>query len=329
MPKPPVDTVVQGIFQSDLIIKSAIIGALNEALANPDLLDYVFVSMPKDEITNQVYGINEVNQAKKWFQNTNIKILHDVQVTKAEWPCVSISLLDSVEAEFTLGDIHYQPYEGAFDDFPLIINKFKPTSYSPSTGMMRIPSSALGDVVLDGAMVVIDNNGKDHPVVEVLDTDLISLIPGTIADFSNCMIRDANPGLSTPIESINNKETYQLTLAVPGEPIHLIYLHSILTFMLNRRKQDLLEARGFERSTMSSGKVERFQPTENETVYTRTINIVGFCRQTWVKDNKQVIQGVNTTLTVGDDGSGPPGLNDDGQDPTDSDLWTVDADIMI
>lgn len=333
LPEPIQNTSVRGIFQGDVIIKSAIIAALAEARTLPWVLDYTFANLPQDTLTNTQYGQADVEMAKKWFLSTDVPIVMDLRLDKATWPVIAISLLDSVESEFSLGDVHYVPYEGTFADWPIIAGPFTPTSYSPSTGMMRIPDAAIANVVMDGGMVLIDAAGRAFPVREVLDTDLVSITPNTLADFKTVIIKDGNPGLITPIESVRNRESYQIMVLGDAESTHAIYLHSILYFMLNRKKETLLEFRGFDRSTISSGKVERFQPAENQVVYGRTINLVGYVQQSWIKDNKQVIQGVSIGapgggLTVGLNGSSGPGLNDKGVPATPEDSWTVDHDVL-
>lgn len=58
-------TEALGIHQSDVIIRTAIVAALADLRANPWLLDYVFASLPKDEMTMKDYGEKSVEKAKE------------------------------------------------------------------------------------------------------------------------------------------------------------------------------------------------------------------------------------------------------------------------
>jgi hypothetical protein len=274
-----VSTEALGIFQPDLVLRSAIIAALKDIRENPWLIDYVFRSLSEDALTAGTYGEAEIAQAKKWLLNTDFPVFMATRLDESKLPCISIALMESAETEQTHGDIHYQPTE-----------------------------------VVEG----------DSP----------------------------NAGMVVTLESIAFRETYQIAAHVQGESFYLTYLHSLLVFILaGRYKQSLLEARGFERSTISSSQFLRNDNFGTENVYSRFINITGYVRQYWPKYISKKISNVFVTpvivpppgggpvtptpadssellITFGVEGSNGPGIDETGASQTSDDAWGVDSDAM-
>jgi hypothetical protein len=95
------------------------------------------------------------------------------------------------------------------------------------------------------------------------------------------------------LESVEFRETYEIGCHAHSEPAYLTYLHSILIFILLRYKEELLEARGLTRTSISSGPVMVNQSFQiSQPVYTRMTTLAGFVHQYWPKFFTGVIQGV-------------------------------------
>lgn len=321
-----------GVFQSDLIIRSAIIAALKDMRDNPWLLDYVFRSLADDDLTNKAYGEKEIAQAKKWFLNTDIPVFMSTRLDETKLPCISINLMESAEAEETHGDTNYITHEDTVADYPILIGPFSPDSYDAATGIMVISNTDLGGVDLSIGMEVVDADGTKFPITEVLDSNTIVLTPGVDGDFSKTLIKDPSASLTVTLESMQLRETYQIGCHVQSESFFLMYLHSIMVFCLaGRYKQALLEARGFERSTISSSQFLKNDTLGVEIAYSRFINITGFCRLVWPKFVGTKVKNVNSSgISFGLAGSnGPPGINDAGVTQTVEDSWGVDEDALL
>ena len=277
-------TEALGIQQSDIIIRGAIIAAINDLRANPYLLDYAFASLPADTLTAKEYGIAEVAKAKDWFQHQEIKVFLNVNFNNVQFPCISIALANSVEDDTTLGDVHYQPQEDTDINWPLFAGPITPVSYTTTTGVLVFSKESLGGLILAPGMLVVDKTGQQYPIVDVPDyTTTVAIAKGTVADFTDCSIRPARPAQVTSIESAAYKETYSLGCHADSESVHVTYLHSILVFALLRYKETLLEGRGFERSTISSADLRRDDETLPEMIYSRYVTITGYIRQAWPK----------------------------------------------
>jgi len=284
-----------GIFQSDIIIRTGLTSAIADLRANPWLLDHIFASL-RDDITSNVYGEKEIRQAKDWFSKTDIPVVMDYRMDDMEGNCISISLVESTEAENTLADVHYQPTEDVEADWAPLTPSFTPVGYSIATGMMKLPEDIGDGLVVTTGMSVVDRVGVSHPITDVIDRYTIKLAAGTSAEFTNAVIKGTQPRLVQELESQSFKESYRIGVHAHGEPFHLTWLHSIVVFCLLRYKQTFLEARGFERSVISSNPFAKNEAMGRENFWTRFISITGYVRQSWPKSQ---VQRVLSTFSEG------------------------------
>ena len=291
LPLPETLTRILGIHQSDIIIRSALEAGLADLRANPVLLDYVFASLPQDVLTWKEYGEKDVQEAKKWFLSTHIPISVVPRMNESKWPQITIDLLESSEVvpEAIIGDVNYDPEDNGML-WPELTPKFTPKSYVPSTGIVTldVPTEAY----LGAGMFIVDRQGKPHEILEVFDEKTFKINPLTVADFRGSVLKGHRPNWKISVESSSFKETYRIGVHCQGELIHLTWLHSIVQFALLRYKQVLLEARGFERSTIASTQMARTESFEAENIFTRFITISGYVRQFWPKTFAPVIDGV-------------------------------------
>lgn len=320
MEKLPTEAI--GIHQSDLIIRSALISALDDIRLSPWLLDYVFASLPKDSLTASEYGQREVDNAKKWFLSTKIPVFMSTRIDDPALPGISITLVESSEAEQTLADLHYVEHQDDDRLWPALTDLFTPVEYNPTTGVMKLPDSITLVVVV--GMQVLDRSGRAHAVVEVGDSDgTIKIEPCLQADFRDAVIKGQRPTGLIHFESVKMKETYAIGCHVQGEQVFLTYLHTLIVFALLRYKASLLEARGFERSTISSSDFRRNDAFENELTFSRHINITGYVTQVWpaATSQKATTVDIRSIKVIG------AGVSPSDVDPSDS-LWTGDQDAL-
>jgi hypothetical protein len=330
LPLPSSVTEALGIHQSDVIIRTAIIAGIADLRANPWLLDYVFKSLARDQLTLADYGERDISQAKEWFLKTDIPVFMNTRIDAAKLPCISIGLQESVEAEATLGDVHYVPSERSDAVWPVLIGPFTPAAFNAGSGLMKVPAAALGTKVLTPGMVLLDSAGREYPVLEVLDDDTIAIAPNTVADFRTTCLKGARPQFLTELESLSFRETYQIGCHAQGEAVHLTYLHSIIVFLLLRYKQALLESRGFERSTVSSSNFMRNDAFENELVFSRFVTITGYVRNYWPKAFSEGTEAITGPLGISTGGAaGESFVTDTGEPPSGDETWLADEDTLL
>lgn len=278
------NTECQGIHQSDVLIRAALVNGIAELRRQPWLLDYVFASLPQDKLTAKEYGEKEVEQAKKWFLRTEIPVMMNYRVDEPVAPSISIALLESGECEETLGDVNYKPVEETVGDWPMLAGPFSVESYSSATGQVTLPEEVGKELVVVEGMILIDDVGQEHPIIEVVDRRTVFVQKGLNVRFSKACIRSEKPTHTIQLESLNFRETYQLGCHASAEPAHLLYLHSIAVFIMLREKQELMEKRGFERSTITSAQVAQNPNFEGkEIVWSRFVNVTGYVRNFWPK----------------------------------------------
>lgn len=283
--KPNFDTTeAVGIHQSDIIIRTALVEAIADLRANPYLLDYCFASLRRDDLTSQTYGQKEIDQAKRWFLRTDIPVVMDYRFDSPDYAMISISLVESVETDVTLGDVHYVPSETSEATWPALAGPFTPTAWDPTTGQLTLPEDVSNALLVTNRMQIISKTGVSYPIVGVIGREIIQVDIGTNDDFRGATIRGNNPRLVQQVESLNFRETYRVGAHSHGDPFYLTWLHSIVVFCLLRYKQTLLESRGFERSTISSSQFAKDLRFGNgENAWTRFVNVTGFVRQSWPK----------------------------------------------
>ena len=327
----PDKTKILGIFQGDVIVRTAIIEGMRRLYSDPDLLHSVFESLAQDDMTLKEYGESQIKQAQRWFLENKVPVHLSVRVANMNLPCITIALRDSIEADQTHGDVNYETQESTVGDWPPLTKPFTPTSYSTITGMMQLPQDTCADVIVAPGMYIVTRNGNQYVILDELDDGLIAIQPGTIDDFTGCVLKGAQTKYVTTIESVTFKETYEIGIHTQGEPVNTIYLHSIIKFLLLKYKQDLLEARNFERTTLASSDLRRNMEMENELAFDRFITMTGFCRQWWPKKKSERIQVINSSLVVApaiifetpstDDTNEP--LTDQGLPPNGDTSWAV------
>jgi hypothetical protein len=285
---------VKGIYPSDLIIGSAINTALQRLRDDPSLVDDIFAKFTDDDMTSQQYGQSYIDQAKKWFLSTNVPVSMTYRVDEADCPIITIGLQESTEAEQTHSDVHYVPEEDLDDtNWPPLTQKFDVVQYAASSGLIVLPASVTSTVMPAIGMSILDAEGRAYPLIEILDDETVAIAPMTIASFRGAVLKGPRSKLVSNVESVNFRETYVVGCHVMGESSHLSYLHSIVLYSLLRYKQDLLEGRGLERTTLSSAEFRRNDLTGNELMFSRAIIVNGFVRQSWRKNKLERIQKID------------------------------------
>jgi hypothetical protein len=303
---------ILGIHQSDLIIESAINIALQRLRDNPELIDDIFASLRVDETTKGEYGDSYIARAKAWFLKTETPVFMSYRLDGPKLPCISIGLQESTEAEQTHGDVHYVPEELTEANWPMLAGPFNPVDYVPSSGIVVLPPEVVSSVVVSTGMWLVDTAGREYQIIEILDDDTVAITVDTVAEFrANTYLKGSKPRLISKIESVNFRETYVIGCHVQNGSTFLTFLHSIVLYSLMKYKQELLEARGLERTSLSSSDFRRNDLFENEIVYSRAIILNGFVRQSWRKSTDQRLESVTSQVEASvEDEAGVPVYED-------------------
>jgi hypothetical protein len=286
-----------GIPYGDLLIKNAIKAGLDDLKKNPFILDYLFLWPVNDPLTYSEYGEVERTRGKQWFLNTELNVMMDYHVDDPKFPLISVSLQSSLEDTATLADINYDTEDtveaSEITVTPnIVLGPFTPSTYDPTTGIVALPNTLNTDNVFKNMVYVDPTNNKGYIIREVLNSLQFQIDSGISANFSNSYVAPIDAFYVTSLESVQFRQTYSIKCFAQGEIVNLLYLHSILEFVLLRYREVLLEARGFERSSISSGPMYQFQDPGVEMTFGRDVTLTGFVRATWPKAITAKLNGI-------------------------------------
>jgi hypothetical protein len=298
-------SLVEGVFPDDLLIKSTLEHGLKELRENQWELSLVFAALTKDPVTFALYGEKERQRAIEWFNNTQISVLWDLRLAADKIPSVSYSIQSCEQTEETLADAHYDMSEDRTAEWEAVTAQLQP-NYIPATGLVTIDESALQGPITEG-MMLVTKTGTQYAILEVASINQFFIAKNLITDLNGSYVKTGSPSLVSGIESDRFKETLKIGCHVSGDPITLTYLHSIVFYILLKYRKTLLEARGFERSTISAGpymRDDRFQIGADQC-FTRYINLVGTVTMTWAATQVKKIQTVTGSLDAVSAGTNP------------------------
>jgi hypothetical protein len=260
--------------------------------ANPWLLDYVWAWQKYDSLTKDKYGQKEIDQAKKWFMSTELPVfLFGFQDT-TQAPSITIQLAGTDPEYVTLADIHSTPFteiDRPDGQWPALTSALNPV-YELSTGKVTLLSDP-GIIIVPGQKLFL-NNSTAYEILEVDSNSVFYIEPGLVLDLSDSVIKSNSAKVLLPMESMMYKETYIIGCHVNTEPAHLIYLYSIMAFILLWGKEDLLEARGFAKSSFTATDFSKNDPFQVENMWARYITLSGTVQHIWPKQFVGRIDGI-------------------------------------
>lgn len=116
----------------------------------------------------------------------------------------------------------------------------------------------------------------------------------TIGDKNYDAIEDhpRKPGIRRAVESLHADASYTIAVFAHGEPEYMLFLQALVLFQLFRRKEDLLDARGYAVSKFSMGTAALIEPNTKEMIYLRAIKLTGKVRHGWPKKEGGIIRTV-------------------------------------
>jgi hypothetical protein len=278
-------TAINGVFQGDIIVRSAVVTALQEIRQNPSLIDDVLAGLPKDILTSGRYGDKTIDQCKKWFLNTEVPVRLGLVLAQLKSPIITIAMNQNAEEQATLADVNYETGEVDQTSYTVVSNTTTTMTvsdvidaYVPSAGTFTVGTTVR-------TYTGIDRTTKTFSGMTIVGT----IAPGTLVTFP----------WRRALESVHARESYEVTVMVEGEVEYLLFLYSLLLFGLLRRKEDLLDARGFTRMTWQVGVAGMLDPSLRENFFTRSIQLTGFVQHGWPKYDPNNVLGLIGAVEFG------------------------------
>ena len=292
------DTI--GIFQGDLIVKTAIELGLEDMRKQPWLIEDVFRSLIENPILKLKYGMKEVARAKEFIINNNIPIYMSHRIDKMEYPCITISIGSSHEDEnlATLGDnsVAVEDYDPSDIGKPIkyIIPPFKPSSYDKTTGIVEVPLDIEEYKYIGEGMVLVDpKTGNGWIINKKAGENGFQIESGSDLPKGDVGIIPQYQIWRARRERAISQEQYNIGCHVHGDPSTLIFLYGVVKYALFRYREGLLEANNFQLSRLTSTDMVKSDMFDVENVYSRWITLRGQVEESWVKTPKRFIEAID------------------------------------
>ena len=276
----------------DLLVAGAISEGIRIIREKPWLLDFIFNWLSKDSVSKKDYGDSAKKAASDWFLNNKIFVSPSTLREDAiVFPMVTVGLQQMTEDIATLGDVNYNTSDSVAPDEILKEEDYRVAGpfnggYNSVTGIVSGINTA---PIFEGQRVYDSINRNFYVIREVLDDFTFTLDTGiSNINLSGAMIVGSEIKANIALESVEFKQQYTIRCFTQNNPIHLMYLSTIIRFILLKFKESLLEARGFQRSIVSQqGPYEAnsmFSIPEGEFIFGQNISLTGFVREYWPKD---------------------------------------------
>lgn len=291
---------INGIFQGDLIIKTAVELAIEDMRKNPWLIEDVFSSLLENPILNKRYGAKEIARAKEFILNNKIDIYMHHRLDKMNYPCVTISIGQSTEdkALATLGD-----QSVAFEDFdaneigkPIkyLVAPFKATSYDKDTGILEIPTTIEEYRYLGEGMLLADpKTGNAWTILGKAGENGIQIAAGTKLPKGELCVIPRYHAYKARRERAISQEQYNIGCHVHGDPSTLLFLFAVVKYGLFRYREGLLENNNFQLSNLTCTDMIKNDNMAEENVYSRWITISGQVEESWIKSPRRYIEAID------------------------------------
>jgi hypothetical protein len=295
------------IFPGDVRIKDCIENGLADIRKHDFLIDDIFSVFITDPDLAKKYGQKEINAAKDFILNNKIPVVLGLRLDKEEVPCITISIGASQEADdlATMGDlstcIETLTPDQISKPIKYIIPPFKIKGYDKNTGII---STDVDLSVVRKGMVILDPKTGNGYIIQDVTPEGIQIDMNLKLKCQEMGIIPQYQIYKARRERATFRENYDIGCHAHGDPSTLIFLHSVVVYILLRYREGLLEKNDFQISSISSTDMmlNRSFQTISDKVYSRFITLKGQVEHTWIKTPTRVIESV--VLGDGEGGTG-------------------------
>ena len=296
---------------SDLVLLKLFKQGMAELRANPFYLDFIFERLIEEDMDLQkTYGQKEIDRAKKWFLSNQIDVRMAYNLDGVQFPCVAIELTSQHESKqhAILGDVGPPSWNEDVDQNDYVIKPralagpFPSVNYSLTTGEVTLPDGYDTELIFKNQALYSVKSQTEYIITSINSNTTNSFYIATNVrdDFANSFISPAYKTLKVRREIAQFQETYEFKLLVQGEPGLIIWLHTIVSYLLLKFRKNLLEKKNIYLTTISAGPIVQERPDDfgGEIIYSRTISMEGMTEVTWVSDVLEKFEGVIFTVKI-------------------------------
>lgn len=310
--------------QGDLVVRTALQAAFADMRSQPWLLEFALSFLVADPLTRQEYGQKELDRCLNWFLANDVRIAAGWNIEDVEVPHIALWPGQQSEGEAIMGDINDTQYETIRWPQPAQnVVGFTPVGFDAQTGIIIVPAEINTENIFIGDLIFSRTGSQGFSVTDIQGQQISIELPAgqPVPVLNQVVVRRPRQGtMMVSLESITTRDSYQLDVVAPGDATLCVALHSLTLFALYRYKQDLLEARGFERSEIVSTPLNGLRSGQQSVqfMYQRGITITGYVRTFWPKRIGQPIAGIVPVLRVPGGAESDPAALDAGGPR----LWT-------
>lgn len=288
-----------GIFQGDIIIKTAIELGLEDFRNSPYLVDHMLDDLTSNQYLSSKYGQKQVDACKEWLRNTKIEVVMRGRMDKDDLPLVTIEMGPTPEKEDMkhMGDdstesVILLPKKIGKPIKP-VMKAFTTFSYDPASGMLTVTGNPPGiDSVADGMIIADPATGNGYPIQSV-EADGFQLEPGLTITATKLVVVPQYMYYTARVEHTFFAESYNIGCHAHGDAQTMLWLWSIVKYSLLRYRESLLEFNGFAESKVTSASPEKngeWTTPGGETAWSRYITLSGQVENTWIKAPHRIIE---------------------------------------
>jgi len=297
-----------GIFQGDIIIKTAVELGIEDMRKNPWLIDHMLSDLKNINYFADKYGQKQIDACREWFRNNQIDVVLRGRDDKDRLPCVTIQMGPSNEkpdmktmADQSTEKVILMPNEIG-KPIAYIVKPFVPAGYDQSTGEVSIDSAIDLRGVSEGMILVNPANGKGYKIIDATPNGLL-IEPNLEIETTQFGIVPQFPYYEAREEHAFFDETYSIGCHAHGDAQNLLFLWSIVKYSILRYRESLLEANGFAESSISSAGPdfdESFTTPGGEKAWARFMNLNGQIENSWIKSPRRFVEAVVLKKKLGD-----------------------------
>lgn len=318
--------VVYGVSSTDIIIRTAILAALDDIRAQPWLLDFCFQGLLHDELTRKFYGEKELQEIKSYVLNNEIAVTMAHNLNNVKQPAISIEVGDVQEIQQVLGDVHVDSRERlAFVTKIPPWMVFTPAAYDRASGVITLPDDKNTDNIFVGQRVLDRTTSTAYEILEILDHKRLRIPAGVEVNLTRAEVVGVDDLWTVVVESVRQAETFNIDCIVQGDPTKTLILEALTRFILYRYKHTLLQLRGFQNATIRASSMtfsSMYGKEASQLLWKRVASITGWTELTWPREVRPPVQGLRSQILIPTTSGAPSG------DPTSAWDTFLDTDVL-
>ena len=294
--------VTQGISSTDIVLRTAILSALDDIRANPWLIDFCFQNLLHDDLTRKFYGDKELGEIKSWIIDNEFAVVMAHNLNNVKQPAISIEVADGQEIQQILGDIHVVPSEKVvfITKLPPVL-VFTPVAYDKTTGTITLAQNQTTAAVFPGQRVLDRANNVAYLIGDVIDDHTFQIPAGSEPNLTRAEVVSADDLWTANVESVRESESFNIDCVVQGDPTKTLILQALVRFILYRYKRDLMEARGYENTIIKSSGLAfstMYGKEASQLLWKRVATVTGWSESTWPSSLRPPVQGISVGILI-------------------------------